>query len=435
VLREHREIGLASMQPAAIRLGHRRQVAERQHGCDLDRRRCGGAGECGGELGGVLVPLRRIGGQRALAHLAELRILDQLERRLHRERIRTAPAGEQVHEHEHGGEQIGARVDAALHHLLGRHVRGRAAGGLGRAIRRAQARQAEIDEDHALGAVLLDDDRVRRLDVGVHEAGIVRRAEAGEELACQLDRALAGHRAGGDDHLQILAVEQLHGEEQAAVVRDIRLVDAHHVRVVDATDAADLVDEQAAVLRRRIDVAVQDLERHVALDRELARAIHGAERAARDDLIDAEPTGEHGSREVILDGRVAGNPRAGAAERELRAAHVPQAGERWWLRDGLRCVGLLQQRAGGARREVRAEARHRHRTGALIERLAAQAREQTIDERATCLGRIDRDQVRRRRRLQRAEPASGATGTVRGHHHHDLLRLRGGDAVVDPRER
>jgi hypothetical protein len=83
----------------------------------------------------------------------------------------------------------------------------------------------------------------------VHEASVVRSAEAGEQLPCQLDRSLARHGARTDDRREVLAVEEIHREEQAAVVRDVRLIDADHVRVIDATDAADLVDEQASILR------------------------------------------------------------------------------------------------------------------------------------------------------------------------------------------
>ena len=164
--------------------------------------------------------------------------------------------------------------------LLGRHVRGRAAGGL--AVD-GEARETEIDEHDAFAVVLGNDDRVRRLDVRVDETGIVRRAEPGEQLAYEIDRAHAWERSVGEDLLEIAAVEQLHRVEQPAVVRDVGLVDAHDVRVIDATDGADLVDEQTAVVGSRIDVGVQDLDRDVALDRELVRAIHGAERAARDE--------------------------------------------------------------------------------------------------------------------------------------------------------
>ena len=92
-------------------------------------------------------------------------------------------------------------------------------------------------------AVERKDDRIRGLDVGVYEAGIVRRAEPGEQLAHEIDRARLRDRAGGADVLQVAPVEQLHREEQAAVRRDVGLVDAHDVRVIDASDAADLVDE------------------------------------------------------------------------------------------------------------------------------------------------------------------------------------------------
>ncbi len=149
----------------------------------------------------------------------------------------------------------------------------------------------------------------------MNEARVVRRTETREQLPHELDRAVPRYLP---DLLEVLPVEQLHRIEQPAIGRHVGLMDAHHVRVIDSPDRADLVHEQPTVVGARIDVSVEDLDRDIAFDRELTRAIHGTERAAGDHRVDPKPAGQHGAGEIV--GAVAGARPAG----ELRAAHVPQ---------------------------------------------------------------------------------------------------------------
>jgi hypothetical protein len=120
---------------------------------------------------------------------------------------------------------------------------------------------------------------------------------------------------------------------------------------------------------------VQHLERDVAFDGELARAIDRAERAARDERVDAKTSRQHRAGQIVVGAQRAWDARTRSAQRELRAAHVPQTRERRRLRHGLRCIASLQQARWCVTREVLAEARHRDRARARIESLAAQPRE------------------------------------------------------------
>ena len=61
--------------------------------------------------------------------------------------------------------------------------------------------------------------------------------------------------------------------------------------MIEAADRLDLVHEQAAFLGGRVDAGRHDLDRDVAIDRELARPVHGTEAAASDRLLDPEPPG------------------------------------------------------------------------------------------------------------------------------------------------
>ena len=295
LLDQRRDVAIAAVQVIAIGLGERGQVAERRSRGRGDRDVT--AGQRPGQLGGALVALGGIEGERARQHRAQLGVDDQrVERRHQLAEIDALPAGEQRDHHQPHREQIRARVDATVAELLGRHVRRRAAHRLGGLVGRPQARQAEVDQHQALA----DHDQVARLDVGVDQAEVVGRAQPGQELGDQRQRARPRQRTIAIDHLlQIVAVQELHREEQPTARRHVGLVDAHHVHVIDAADRLDLVDEQPAVLGVRIDVGVQHLHRDVAIDRELARAIHRAERAAGQQPIEAEPPGQLGPGEIV----------------------------------------------------------------------------------------------------------------------------------------
>jgi hypothetical protein len=206
-------------------------------------------------------------------------------------RARAAPAGEERHQHQPDREHVGARVDPAVVELLGRHE-GRGAAGRRRGLGLAQARQPEVEEHQALAAAGLDHHRVGRLDVGVDQAGLVGRGQPGQELPGQRDRPRRRQRSVGAQRGQGRPAQQLHRVEQPPVVADVGLIDAHDVGMIEAPDRADLVEEQPTIGAGRIEVVVEELDRDVAIDRELARAIDRAEGAAGQLLVEAEPPGQ-----------------------------------------------------------------------------------------------------------------------------------------------
>ena len=104
-----------------------------------------------------------------------------------------------------------------------------------------------------------------------------------------------------DDLLQVAAGEQLHRVEQRTAGRDVGLIDADDVRVIEAADALDLVDEQAARLGAGCDSAVQHFDGNVAVDRELPREVDVAKAAARDLALDLEASRQHGAHELFVD--------------------------------------------------------------------------------------------------------------------------------------
>ncbi len=427
MLDERVGVGVAPVEAAAIGLGVRGEAPERsRRGKGLGRGRARLAAQRGRELVGGGVALGRIDRERAREHAAQPRVGDRVERRHERRDAVATPAGEQRDEHERGRKQIRARVDAAVAELLRRHVRGRAAGGLGRLIGGAQAREPEVDEHHAVDAVARRDDRVRRLDVGVHEPGGVRGGEAREQLAHERDRAAGLERALRDERLQIAPGEQLHRVEQPAVAGRVGLEDAHDVRVIDAPDALDLLHEQPAILGGGRDAGAQDLDRDVALDRQLARAIDRAERPAGDELVEAKAAGEHRAGQVVVVRRVRRVRRGRRAALGLRA------------RRGRRADRRRRPRA----REVLREAARGRGAGARVEGIAGEPGAERFDERhaVAIADGLDRDGARRELGRERGEPAPGIGGVergvvVRGQHDERFLAARGGELVAQPRQR
>ena len=145
-----------------------------------------------------------------------------------------------------GSEQIAARIDVLADDLLGRHVARRAhhharAGqpvvGTERGVRFGP-RQAEVEQLHAVRG----QEHVGGLQVAMHDAARVQRRERGEHA--EADRHRLGHaeRATLQPLGQRFAIEQLHGDEQPAVVL-ADLVDLADVRVVHAGRRAGLAPE------------------------------------------------------------------------------------------------------------------------------------------------------------------------------------------------
>jgi hypothetical protein len=115
--------------------------------------------------------------------------------------------------------------------------------------------------------------------------------ERGEQLLRERHGARRLEHAIGDDRLEVSADQQLHRKEQPVIGCDVSLVNANHVGMVDPSNGLDLLDEQMAIVCDRIDPRPDHLDRDVAIDGQLASAVHGARGAGRDCCVEPELSG------------------------------------------------------------------------------------------------------------------------------------------------
>jgi hypothetical protein len=138
--------------------------------------------------------------------------------------------------------------------------------------------QAEV-EDPELSLPVQD--QVRGLDVAVDDPVLVRVGEPREQLQHERQRgARVGPHARLDPVLQVRALQQLERHERGAFVL-AELVDDHDVRVLELGRGARLAQEAGAVVRAA-EPRRHHLERDLALERRVERAVDGAHRAVAD---------------------------------------------------------------------------------------------------------------------------------------------------------
>ena len=173
-----------------------------------------------------------------------------------RRRVEGAPAGEDLEQHQAEREDVAALRDVLARELLGRHVGGRAGSDVGEAA--GEAGQAEVGDADAAFRVEHD---VGRLEIAVQHAAVVRRGKAGADLARDLGGALFREAADAlQQPGQIFAVDQLHRQEDAAVVL-ADVVDAADVAVRHLARDAHFVVELGEPLRVLGDGRRQELQR------------------------------------------------------------------------------------------------------------------------------------------------------------------------------
>ena len=172
--------------------------------------------------------------------------------------------GEQLVEHDPDRVEVGARVDRVALRLLGREVLRGAhdRAGLGH-VGRAGARDPEVGD---LGAPLVVDDHVVRLDVAVHDPAPVGEARGLEDLDHEVDRERRLERAVvAHDLLEVAALQELHRDVVGAVPL-AAVEDLHDVGVLQPGGAGRLAAEALDELGVLGEAPVEQLQRDLAAE-------------------------------------------------------------------------------------------------------------------------------------------------------------------------
>jgi hypothetical protein len=174
-----------------------------------------------------------------------------------------------------------------------------------------EPRDAEVG--HLRGAELVEQD-VLRLHVAVHDAVGVRVREAARRLADEPERILDRQRpAGRQVLLQVRPADEL--EDDVLAVLHLAAVDHRdEVRVRELRDRPRLAAEARDVLRVVRERLVQHLERDVALEDAVVRAVDARHAAATEGLLDRVATRDDVA--LLHEGSTSStrrSPRAGAS--------------------------------------------------------------------------------------------------------------------------
>jgi hypothetical protein len=160
---------------------------------------------------------------------------------------------------------------------------GRVGGGRGdRSIERHRLREPEVREQDS--TALVDED-VRRLHVAMHETRVAARGERRSDRVGHVERSSLVERADAREHVrQRLAFDDVHHEERhVALLPDE--VNRHHARMFQLGLDARLAKK---TLTRRVRRREEHLQRDLALEARVPRAIHGAHPAAPQTRVDAK---------------------------------------------------------------------------------------------------------------------------------------------------
>jgi hypothetical protein len=201
-------------------------------------------------------------------------------------------AAEQEVAHAAERVEVRAAVERAALHLLRAHV----VGGPhhvpfgGEARRALGARDPEVGDERAVGAAL--DHDVLRLHVAVDHAARMGVGERPRDLA-QVAHRLGGRERAAIAHAlrEVLAVHEPHHEEGEGPPL-VGAMDVDDVRMRELAGGAGLAQEAAADLRVRGDVRREDLERDLAVEPDVARAVDDAHAAAPELGLELELAGE-----------------------------------------------------------------------------------------------------------------------------------------------
>ena len=185
--------------------------------------------------------------------------------------------------------------------------------------------------------------QVRGFEIAMDDAHAVRMAERRERLRDEVHGAIGGYRTlARDEILERLAAHELDGHQPLAVVLE-ELEDRRDARMVQPRDRHRLGTEPPADAGI-VQLGVENLERDVAVQRLVHRAVHGAHAATADlfddpvfpELLTDKGHGRApwkvyiGARPVIglsgyrtIDHRVIGLSIIGSSHRVIRVADSP----------------------------------------------------------------------------------------------------------------
>jgi hypothetical protein len=147
---------------------------------------------------------------------------------------------------------------------------------------------AGLRED--LHVALAREHDVGGLEVAVHDSPLVGGFEAAGHLACDPQDLVVGERAFVHSVLEGLALHQLHGQELDSLFV-FEAVDRCDVRVLQAGQQSRLALEARDAFRVARHLSGQDLDRDLATELGVARAIdlaHAALAESADDFVAAE---------------------------------------------------------------------------------------------------------------------------------------------------
>ena len=184
------------------------------------------------------------------------RLRSQASQLVERRRSERRLPGEELVEHQTERVEVAAGRDFPSRELFRRHVGRCARRDVGAFDLLREAGEAEVGDARPAAAVHHD---VRRLQVAVEHADLVRRRKAGADLPCDLDRLVLREMPDApQQRRQVLAVDVFHRQE-VMPVGFARVVDPADVRVRDLARGAHLCEEALQAVRARLDARRQEL--------------------------------------------------------------------------------------------------------------------------------------------------------------------------------
>src|ERR1043166_2047177 len=159
-------------------------------------------------------------------------------------------------------------------------------------------RQTEIQQ---LRRAVRGEHDVARLHISMHDAARVRRAESTRDVAGDVNRFSQGEWSAAQPFLERLTVVERHRDEWPAFVGLPDLVNRANVDVLEPRCSSCLEQELIFGARRHTEVRRQELQRHVAVETRVVRAIHAPHATCADqadDLVATADSRYHSNRRL-----------------------------------------------------------------------------------------------------------------------------------------